>query len=234
MRLIAFILLLLMPFAGGAQSIQGVVSSGNAGPLGGVSVENIHSGAQTQTLPDGRFSIAAKSGQLVEFHKPGYKTARVRIGGTTAPFYRILLEPGMQEMPELTTGVGFKTFQEDSLYYHRLFKKQIDYPVLTGWRAFQSPFTALGKTNQDMIRFQNEYAWLEQEKYVSYTFNEKLVAQLTDLRGDSARAYMVRYRPSYDMLRAMPEYDFFRYVKATVEIWRRQQRMNAGRSRSSG
>jgi hypothetical protein len=234
MRLLALFLLLMMPLAVCAQSIRGVVSSGSAGPLKGVSIENIHSGAKTLTEADGHFSMAVKPGQLVEFHKQGYKTARVRIGGSVAPFYRIILEPGVQALPEVSASSGFKTFQEDSLYYHRLFKKQIEYPVLTGWRAFQSPFTALGKSNQDMIRFQQEYAWIEQQKFIDYAFNEKLVAQLTGLRGDSARAYMERYRPSYEMLRAMPEYDFFSYVKATDEIWRERQRMNRSRSRSAG
>ncbi len=233
MRLL-FLLLLLLPFTGLAQNIQGVVISAQSGPLAGVEILNIHNGAQVLSTPDGHFNIAVQPGQLVEFHKDGYQTARVRIGGQVAPYYQILMQPGVAAIHELDAGSGFKTFQDDSLYYHNLFKKQIDYPVLTGWRAFQSPFTALGRTNQNMIRFQHEYAWLEQQKYVDYTFNAKLIAQLTGLKGDSVQTYMRQFRPSYEMLRAMPEYDFFRYVKATVEIWRERQRMGRSRSRSSG
>ncbi|MBS1616854.1 MAG: hypothetical protein JST06_12145 [Bacteroidetes bacterium] len=233
MRLI-FFLLMMLPFAGWAQSIQGVVATAQAGPLTGVEIQNIYSGDQVLSADDGHFVIAVQPGQLVEFHKPGFKTARVRIGGRTAAYYRIVMEPGVAIMPELHDGSGFKSFQDDSLYYHNLFKKQIDFPVLTGWRAFQSPFSALGKTNQNMIRFQHEYAWLEQQKYVDYTFNPKLIAQLTGLKGDSVQTYMRQFRPSYELLRAMPEYDFFRYVKTTVDIWRERQRINKSRGRSSG
>ncbi len=234
MRLSVFLLLLLLPFTGFAQSIHGVVSTNLAGPLAEVSIVNIHSGEKLLSDAQGRFEIEAKPGQLIEFQKQGFKTARVRIGGMLVPFYRIILQPGPPAPANLNAGTGFQTFQEDSIYYHNLFKKQINFPTLTGLRAIQSPFSALGKTNQQMLRFQREFAWIEQQKFVDYAFNEKLVKQLTGLSGDSATQYMRRYRPSYEMLRSMAEYDFFRYVKETVEIWRRQQRMNRSRTRSAG
>src|ERR1043165_9494793 len=226
MRLIAIFLFVLLSLAGRAQSIIGIVIDGNGAPISEVAVSNIHSGQKLLTPTDGKFTIGVKAGQLVEFHKIGYKTARVRIGsGALPPYYRIMLEPGVQELQEVVIRNRFQDFKHDSLYYRELFKKELDFPVLTGWRAFQSPFSAMGKTNQQMIHFQQEYRWLEQQKYVDYTFNEKLIAQLTGLKGDSAQQYMRRYRPSYEMLRAMPEYDFFSYVKQTVCIWRERQRM---------
>ena len=235
MRLIAIFLFVLLSLAGRAQSIIGIVIDGNGAPISEVAVSNIHSGQKLLTPTDGKFTIGVKAGQLVEFHKIGYKTARVRIGsGALPPYYRIMLEPGVQELQEVVIRNHFQDFKHDSLYYRELFKKELDFPVLTGWRAFQSPFSAMGKTNQQMIHFQKEYQWLEQQKYVDYTFNEKLIAQLTGLKGDSAQQYMRRYRPSYEMLRAMPEYDFFSYVKQTVCIWRERQRMGPSNSRGSG
>jgi hypothetical protein len=235
MRHAALIFLMLLSVVAHAQRISGIVVDMNGAPMSDVGIQNIHSEERMLTGVDGRFSIGAKAGQLVEFHKIGYRTARTRIGaGALPPFYKIILEPGVQELSEVQVRDRFQDFRHDSLYYHELFKKQIDYPVLTGWRAFQSPFSALGKTNQNMLRFQKEYAWLEQQKYIDYTFNEKLIAQLTGLKGDSAQQYMRRFRPSYELLRAMPEYDFFSYVKQTVQIWRDRQRFGPGNSRGSG
>ena len=57
---------------------------------------------------------------------------------------------------------------------------------------------------------------------------------LTGLKGDSAQAYIRRFRPSYEALRRMPEYDLFSYIKQTVQIWRERQRLGPGRSLGSG
>jgi hypothetical protein len=235
MRLTALLVLILLPLLSAAQRMSGIVTDGNGGAISDVAISNIHSGEKLLTGADGKFSISVGAGQLVEFHKIGFRTARVRIGlGPLPPYYRIILEPGVQELPGVEVRNRFKDFKHDSLYYHQLFKKQLESPVLTGWRAFQSPFTALSKSNRELIRFHQEYQWLEEQKYVDYTFNEKLIAQLTGLKGDSVQQYMRRYRPTYEMLRSMPEYDFFSYVKQTVEIWRERQHFGPNNSRGSG
>lgn len=234
MRRLAILLLLLFPILSHAQRISGVVVDDAGSPISDVAIQNIYSQEKLLTSADGRFNMEVKAGQLVEFHKIGYKTGRVRVGTILSPYYRIILEHGVQELPGIEVRNRFTDFKHDSLYYRELFKKQLESPVVTGWRAFQSPFSALSKSNRDLIRFKEEYAWLEQQKYVDYTFNEKLIAQLTGLTGDSAKAYIRRYRPSYEMLRSMPEYDFFTYVKQTVYIWRQRQRLGPSGSHGSG
>ncbi len=236
MRFAVALTLLLFSFSLRAQQrINGSVADADGKPLSGVAIQNIHSSEGLMTDATGHFAIAVKAGQLVEFRRLGYKTARVRIGaGALPPYYRIILEPGVQELQEVEVRNHFEDFKHDSLRYHALFKKQLETTPVTGWRAFQSPFSALSKSNRQLIQFQEEYAWLEKQKFVDYTFSEKLIAQLTGLKGDSAVAYMRRFRPSYEMLRAMPEYDFFAYVKQTVAIWRERQRMGPSNSRGSG
>ena len=144
------------------------------------------------------------------------------------------MEPGVHELEGVELREHFSDYKHDSMRYRIAFKKQLDYQTVTGWRAFQSPFSALGKTNQQMISFQKEYEWLERQKFVDYTFNEKLIANLTGLKGDSALKYMKQYRPSYEMLRSMPEYDYFAYVKKTVAMWRQRQRLGPSNSRGGG
>lgn len=235
MRLLAALFfLLLSPLLLRAQQMVGIVSDMSGGPLPDVAIQNIHTNKGFITGNDGRFTMEVKAGQLVEFRSMGYKTARVRISsGNLPPFYRIMLEPGIQELPGIEVHKRFTDFKHDSIYYREYFKKQLEQPVATGWRAVQSPFTALSKSNRQLVRFREEYAWLEQQKYMEYTFSEKLVAQLTGLKGDSAQAYIQRFRPSYEALRTMPEYDLFSYIKQTAEIWRERQRRRSN-SRGSG
>jgi len=232
---LSFLLLLITASSGYAQSITGIVSDAAGGAtMADVMVQNIYSDQMLITDASGHFSIGAKPGELVEFRRLGYKTARLRIISNATPFYRIILEPGVQELEGVEVRNHFQDYKHDSLRYRVIFKKQLDFPVVTGWRAIQSPFTALGKTNQRMITFQREYEWLERQKYVDYTFSEKLVANLTGLKGDSAIKYMRQYRPSYELLRALPEYDYFSYVKRTVAIWRQRQKLGPPGSRGGG
>lgn len=236
MRALATLLTLLLTASYlHAQSITGSVTDAAGGAaLADVIIQNIHTQSTVTTGADGAFSIAAGPGQLVEFRKMGYKTARLRLSSSHIPFYRIILETGVQELEGVEVREHHSDYKHDSLRYRAYFKKQLEFPVLTGWRAIQSPFSAMGKTNKQMLSFRREYEWFERQKYVDYTFNEKLIANLTGLKGDSAIAYMRQYRPSYEMLRSMPEYDYFSYIKRTVSIWRTRQRLGPSRSRGGG
>ncbi len=236
MRFAVALTLLLFQFSLRAQQrIAGGVADADGKPLSEVAIQNIYSGEGLLSDANGHFAINVTAGQLIEFRRMGYKTARVRVGAGTLPaYYRIILEPGVQELQEVEVRNHFDDFKHDSLRYHALFKKQLETTPVTGWRAFQSPFSALSKSNRQLIHFQEEYAWLERQKFVDFNFNEKLIAQLTGLKGDSALAYMQRFRPTYEMLRAMPQYDYFAYVKQTVAVWRQRQRMGPSNGRGSG
>ena len=78
----------------------------------------------------------------------------------------------------------------------------------------------MGEKKRQIWAFQKEYNYWEQQKYVDYTFNERLVTNLTDLKGDSLQIYLKKFRPSYEQLRNMNEYTFYFYIKETAELYR--------------
>jgi hypothetical protein len=225
-------LFLLLPALLFAQTITGAVIDAGGNSLGDVIIQNIHQNQTLTTHSDGAFSLMAKPGELIEFRKMGYKTTRVRIVSSSVPFYRIILEPGVVELSEVEVSGHYTDYQRDSVRYHEMFAHQLNFPTVTGWRAIQSPFTAMSKSNKNMIKFQEEYEWFERIKYVDSRFNAKVIGNLTGLKGDSVQRYIQAYRPSYEYLRTLDEYAFFNYVKQTAEMWRRRQ--NLGRSRSRG
>lgn len=200
----AFFSLLLFPTLLGAQPIKGLVCDSAGIPLEHVIVTNIHTQSTLLTPVNGQFQIEAKGGELIEFHKLGYQTARVRISAGARPaLYKIILRPGI-ELKEIEVRGGFKDYEHDSLYYEELFKKEIH------------------STSRKFARFRYEYKRLDQMKYVDYHFNEKLITSLTGLKGDSALAYMQQYRPSYKTVRSMSDYDRLDYITRTVNSWRKQ------------
>src|SRR5690606_16909788 len=104
--------------------------------------------------------------------------------------------------------------------YYNLYKHQLEFPKLKGYQAIQHPFSALSKKNRQIWAFQDHYAWFQQEKYIQYNFNEKLITDITGLAADSVQMYMQMFRPTYEELRSMNEYTYYNYIKRTVELYR--------------
>ena len=83
-----------------AQTIRGdVLDMDTKKPVSGVSIQNIYTLLDITTDDQGGFIIAANSGQLLEFKKTGYKTARVRVPqGYIPPYFRILVKKGISDI----------------------------------------------------------------------------------------------------------------------------------------
>jgi hypothetical protein len=200
--------------------------------LGDVAIVNIFTNENTISNSHGQFSIDVTSGQLLEFRKPGYKVLRVRIPeGNIPSYFRLFMVQGMVDIPE-GTPYYFRDYKKDSIRYHDLYKTYLEFPQLTGLDVIRHPFSAMSKRNRQIWAFQKEYNLFEQEKYIDYTFTEKLVTSLTGLTGDSAKTYLRIYRPTYEQLRSMNEYTFYSYVKNSVEAYR-GKRLRNGWQRSS-
>jgi len=215
-----------------AQKMIGFVTDlANSQPMPNISYENIFTHITGVTDSNGRFAMNVEKGQLIEFRKLGYNVVRVRIpSGALPPFFRIAMEQGAVQLDEVEVRNSHRDYRSDSMRYHDLYKRELEYQKMSTMDMIQHPFTALSKHYRQIMSFQKEYTYLDQQKYVDYAFNEKLVTNLTGLKGDSLQNYMRRFRPSYEQLRALPEYYFFSYVKQSVEIWRRQQRGSNSRS----
>lgn len=222
LRAFIFCLLSFPALSAIAQSIRGEVVDGNDGkPMANVAVINVYNNSGYTTTDDGRFLITANKGELIEFRKLGYKIARVRIpAGTVPEYFKIILQKGPIELPEVNIAGRAKDYKSDSLRFHEIYKHELEFPTMSTLDMIQHPFTALSKTNRQIWHFQKEYDRFQKEKYIDYTFNEKLVTNLTGLAGDSLERYMRYYRPAYEQLRNMSEYSFYSYIKQTVYRYR--------------
>jgi len=217
-----FLLLMLMASGAMGQTIRGEVLDVNDGrPVGNVSVYNIYNSTGISTGDDGKFTIAAGKHELLEFRKLGYKTTRVRIpGGELPQYFKIIIQKGPIELPEVNIAGKSKDYRTDSLKFREIYKHELDFPTMSTLDMIEHPFSALSKRSRQVWAFQKEYDHFQKEKYIDYTFNDKLVTRITGLQGDSLQRYMQRYRPSYEQLRSMNEYTFYNYIKQTVERYR--------------
>jgi hypothetical protein len=216
------LLLWLMQTIAYAQSIQGQITDGSTNtPIDDVAVMNLHTDAGVLTDDNGKFSLGATKGQLVEFRKTGYKVIRIRLPmGTLPAFFKVVMEKANIELNGVEIAAASRDYKTDSLRYYMLYKESLEFPQLTGMQAIAHPFSALSKRNQQIWAFQKHYEWYQQQKYIDFTFNERVVASVTGLRGDSAQIYMQMFRPTYDQLRGMSEYAYYTYIKRTVAAYR--------------
>lgn len=212
----------LYSFACTAQNVQGTVTDMATGkPISGVNIQNVFTNSTISSDSAGHFAFTVEKNQLIIFFKSGYKVQKLRIpAGTIPPYFKIFLEQSSVELPEYLVQDHVKDWHKDSLKYRELYKHELDFPTMSFADVINHPFSALSKKNQEIWAFQKEYTAFEQEKYVDYTFNERLVTSITGLSGDSAKAYVRMYRPSYDQLRNMSKYDFYYFIKRTVSSYR--------------
>lgn len=234
------LLLILIQFVflispAGAQTIAGTIEDlDDHARIKDVSVVNVFSNEAMLSDSSGHFRIKAIGGQVVEMRKPGYKTVRVRIpNGSIPPFFRIMMYRTSVLTDDIYAYSNLSEYQKDSIKTRKTYASVLAFPKLEGLDVIQHPFSAMSKKNRQKWEFQDSYAAFEQEKYVDYTFSPKLINSITGLSGDSLSFYMRRYRPSYERLRAMKEYEYYNYIKRTVEFYRRTGGRSGGQ-RSSG
>jgi hypothetical protein len=226
-RALLLLLLLYIRIPAIGQTIHGEVVDEGRKPLQGVNIHNIHTMLDVTADEHGSFIIAASSDQLIEFKKAGYKTARVRIPqGYIPPYFRIIMKKGIPEIKRddyLARGNRYN-YTHDSIVYHELYKSELDFPKMSAIDMMQSPFTAMSRHNREVWQFQDDFSDFEKEKYVDRTFNAELITTITGLKGDSLHYFMRRYRPGYEQLKAMNDYTFFNFIKASAHKYRTPDR----------
>jgi hypothetical protein len=216
----AFLLLCGGELAG--QTIQGqILDITDNKPLDNVIVSNVYTDIASKSDKQGKFNISVKAGQLVEFRKEGYKVIRVRIPQGKLPYFNVALQKFDPAVP-VFENMASPDYKSDSIKYAQLYKKELEFPTMTTIQVLQHPFSAMSKRSQQIWAFQKEYDKFQQEKFIDYTFNDKLITSLTGLKGDSLKSYKRLFRPTYDQLRNMGEYNFLVYVKRTVESYRKR------------
>lgn len=205
-----------------AQVIHGeVLDIDSKKAISAVDIENVHTSMHTETDGKGGFVIAAVSDQLLVFRKEGYRTVRVRIPkGYIPSYFRIILNKGFSDLPADIARKNRYDNARDSIRSYELYKHELEFPRMTTFEMIQSPFTALSHHNREIWRFQDDYEYFEQERYIDRTFNRELITKLTGLKDDSLTAYMRRYRPAYQQLRSMNDYTFFNFIKSSVYYFR--------------
>ena len=183
--------------------------------LENVNIKNIFSQRGMTIKSDGQFSIEVKKGELLEFSKIGFQTVRVRIQSEKEPdFYKIV----MDKVPIILREVDIRgkplDFKKDSIRYRETYNIVMSKQRKDDIDMRSMPLAMLSKKNRQEWAFQKMYDKWEEEKYIDYVFNDKLVKRITYLDNEDLKRFMDYYRPSYDFLRNVSEYEYLDYIKS--------------------
>ena len=111
-------------------------------------------------------------------------------------------------------------FKKDSVKFRESYDLVLRKPKKEEIDMRSMPLAMLSKKNRQEWAFQEMYAVWEQEKYIDFVFNDKLVHKITYLENEDLSFFIKKYRPSYAFLRSASEYEFLDYIKQCYYLFK--------------
>lgn len=183
-------------------------------PLENVNVRNIFTQKGMTVKADGLFQLEVKKGELIELSRIGYQTIRIRIYSEKEPsFYKIVMDKAPKMLREVDIRGRPLDFKKDSIKYREVYDMVLRKEQQEDIDMRSMPLAMLSKKNRQEWAFQKMYKEWEHEKYIDFTFNERLVGRITYLKDEDLKEFMKMYRPSYEFLREATDYEYLDYIK---------------------
>ncbi len=206
---------------------QGTVLGRDTLPLAGVTVLNLRTQSIAVADDNGSYAISFQHGDTVLFRAIGYYPLAIAAERIPA-ILRLQTQVLDLERVEITR----RDYRRDSLERREEYRQAFNFRrprftemvmiVPTGM-AFNIHKVYQGlsfKKNKRKERFRSRLINYEQELYIDHLFTPQLVAQYTNLEGDSLQYFMKTYRPAYQQLNNMAGYDLLFYIKQSAARYR--------------
>ncbi|HVZ95709.1 MAG TPA: hypothetical protein VG847_02460 [Chitinophagaceae bacterium] len=126
------------------------------------------------------------------------------------------------------------TYQQDSIENRMEYSKIFDYEK-PGLSSTYDPGGAAGidldalinafnhAKNKENLAFHKRLIEEEQDHYVKYRFNARLVRRITGLSGDTLKKFMQLYMPSYDFIANSTLIQFYQYILNASYAFKREE-----------
>ncbi len=183
----------------------------NDQPMANVQVRNLNAKSNVETTNEGRFSIAARKNDLLEFRYNGYRTDTL-----------LLIE---HEFKRIYLSVADGNILIDAVTVRALTNSQLDLEIEKAEKEGQfletsihrggirlSPSRLFGESGR---RAREHYEMLLKEKdrrAIDRRFSRSAVQAVTPLKGDELEMFLVRFRPGLDFVLKSSEQDFNLYI----------------------
>lgn len=192
----------------------------NQQPVENANVRNVYTLKGMTTGSDGHFEVVVKKGELIEISRLGYQTLRIRINSETEPLYfKLDFKKAPYQLREVDVKGKTLDFKLDSIRYRETYEVVLRKERKSEIDMQSMPLAMLSKKNREEWAFQEMYEQWEREKFIDYTFNERLVGRITYLQGEELKDFMRTFRPGYEFLRNASQYEYLEYIKRCYQLY---------------
>lgn len=195
------------------------------------------SGLSATTDSLGAYHIQASKGDSISFFYMGKSTVKFPVE-TISNYnaFDISLRVKIRDKYKLLKGVTVfaDTYRRDSLENRMAYSKIFDFDKPT-IRSNYDPGGAAGldldqligmfqfRKNKQNIAFQKRLVEQEEDRYVEYRFNSKIIKKITGLSGDTLTRYKKLYRPSYYFVISSTLTEFYQYILNTSYAFKHEE-----------
>jgi hypothetical protein len=202
--------------------LKGVLMElGNNNRVVGGQLYNKRTTYTTSTNSLGIFEIKASIGDTIQIYQREYSDSTIIVSATTDLIIKLRRSQMLREVN--ISGIAKKQELTDMKQEYR--NKGAFYsgkpPVLS---FLFKPLTALyetfGRTPKNARRFGRYYETEMQQTLIDGLFNESIIQQNTDLKGDDLENFMINYRPEYEKAQNWARYDAIKYIKEAYKTFK--------------
>jgi hypothetical protein len=202
--------------------LKGVLMElGNNSRVVGGQLYNKRTTYTTSTNSLGIFEIKAAIGDTIQIYQREYSDSTIIVSAATDLIIKLRRSQMLREVN--INGIAKKQELTDMKQEYR--NKGAFYsgkpPVLS---FLFKPLTALyetfGRTPKNARRFGRYYETEMQQTLIDGLFNESIIQQNTDLKGDDLENFMINYRPEYEKAQNWARYDAIKYIKEAYKTFK--------------
>lgn len=221
-RLWLFILFSALAALSKAQvgTISGLVTANNQRQNGAV-IKNISTGIQTISNDIGEFNIRARTGDTIITSKSGYINDTLLT--TQAPYCIIRLKRSPTLLKEVIINDKALTperiLKENKETYKEIYRKGdeshavVITPLGVGV-VIDKVWSAVSKEGKDARKMQRRLTTDYKSAVVDKRFTKRLVGNVTGYKGIRLDDFVVKYRPTFEMVNQWNNYELIEYIKS--------------------
>jgi hypothetical protein len=203
----------------GQTRISGIIKDLDSGfAISNVNIRNIYTQEIVVTDQEGKFTINVQKGQLLECKHVQYQVLRVRIQSDVTPkFYNLVLRLNTRKLEEIfVVNKDQINFTKDSAKRAEEYRIILNKPRQSdmSWGVLAVEY--MSKKRRQEFAFVQNFEMFEREKYIDYKFNQRQLKKWTGLNDEDLVEFMRKYRPGYNYLRSTNEYNYYLYLKKSL------------------
>ncbi len=209
--------------------IQGIIfDQASKERVAKVLVSNLRTKANTYNNLKGEFTITVRLNDLLLFTKTGYYNDTVKI--ITLQTLPVYLKRSSIFLREVTIRDSVlsaqKKLEENKKEFNKVYGTLANKDLLTvgsngAGIGIDAIYNLLSRRGRNASKLREIIDRDYKAQMVDARFNRLTVSNVTGLKGELLSSFMYRYRPDYNLVVLLDDYDFIAYIKSCYNRFRR-------------